>query len=414
MFDLNQLKKLSKSIKLISIGDSNMESIFYKSGCKLIDMVVGGSKGIYGFPAGKFINIVGDKSAGKTFLANEIIANAYHTMGDKFKWIYDDCESGYSFDSLNMYGFEINNGKTHSTTVEEAFCNISDFADNLKEDEFGIYVLDSLDGLTSKEQDERAEERLKAFHSNKEFDKGTYGMNKQKYLSQEFFPQLCGKIQNKNILVIIISQVRDNIDMFSFEKFTRSGGKALDFYAHTVLWLATLKKIIKKEKPIGVVVKAKTTKSKTPRPFRECVFSFLYDYGLDNIGSCIDYFFDLRTPQGELNAKAKSIQWNNSKEISKDDLIMFLNENNLIDKYHHKYKTQSEDYDDMFAFIQSKKDYRDMYSNKFGESMNREELIEYIEDNNLEDELNNRVESKWEDFEESIKSKRKKRYATEI
>lgn len=412
MLNLSQLKELSKSVKLISIGDS-MNNIYFKTGCKLIDLVVGGAKGVYGLPSGKFINIVGDKSAGKTFLSNEIIANAYHTMGDKFKWIYDDCESGYSFDSLNMYGFEINNGETHSTTVEEAFCNISDFADSLKDDEFGIYVLDSLDGLTSKEQDERADERLKAFHSNKEFDKGTYGMNKQKYLSQEFFPQLCSKIQDKNILVIIISQVRDNIDMFSFEKYTRSGGKALDFYAHTVLWLATLKKIVKKGKPVGVVVKAKTTKSKTPRPFRECVFSFLYDYGLDNIGSNIDYLFDLRTPQGELNAKAKSIQWDNGNEINKNDLIEFLNENELLEKYHRKYKTQTEDYDEMLAFIQSKKDYRDLYKSKFGDSMSREELISYIEDNNLEEELDRRVDEKWEMFEDSIKSNRKKRYATQ-
>ena len=53
--------------------------------------------------------------------------------------------------------------------------------------------------------------------------------------------------------------------MFSFEKYSRSGGKAMDFYAHTVLWLATAKKIEKKENAVGVVVKAKTTKSKTNR-----------------------------------------------------------------------------------------------------------------------------------------------------
>ena len=42
--------------------------------------------------------------------------------------------------------------------------------------------------------------------------------------------------------------------------------------------------------------------------------------------------------------------------------------------------------------------------------MTRDELIQYIEDNNLEDELNKRVEKKWEDFEDSLKSNRKKKY----
>ena len=148
-----------------------------------------------------------------------------------------------------MYGFEIMpENPIHSKTVEEAFCNISDFAGKLKGDQFGIYVLDSLDGLTSQEQDERADERLKAFHAEKTFDKGTYGMGKQKYLSQEFFPQLCSIIEDKNVLVIIISQIRENIDMFSFEKYSRSGGKAMDFYAHSVIWLATAKYITKKDK----------------------------------------------------------------------------------------------------------------------------------------------------------------------
>ena len=165
-----------------------MEQVRFQTDCKLLDMVVGGNKNVYGFPSGRFINIVGDKSAGKTFLSNEIIAWAYHNFDKKkFKWVYDDCESGYSFDTESMYGFEIMpENPIHSTTVEEAFCNISDFADKLKGDQFGIYVLDSLDALTSQEQDDRAEERLKAFHNDKIFDKGTYAMGKQKYLSQEF------------------------------------------------------------------------------------------------------------------------------------------------------------------------------------------------------------------------------------
>ena len=46
--------------------------------------------------------------------------------------------------------------------------------------------------------------------------------------------------------------------------------------------------------------------------------------------------------------------------------------------------------------------------------MTRDELIAYIEENNLEDELRTRVDNKWEEFEDSIKSNRKARfYATQ-
>lgn len=389
-----------------------MEQIRFNTGCTLLDLVVGGAKNVFGVPAGRFINIVGDKSAGKTFLSNEIIASAYHKYGSKkFKWVYDDCESGYSFDTECMYGFEIMpENPIHSRTVEEAFCNINDFADKLKGDQFGIYVLDSLDGLTSQEQDDRAEERLKAFHAEKTFDKGTYGMGKQKYLSQEFFPQLCSIIENKNVLVIIISQIRENIDMFSFEKYSRSGGKAMDFYAHSVIWLATAKYITKKDRKVGVVVKAKTTKSKTPRPFRECFFSFLYDYGLDDIGSNVDYLFDLRTEKGELNTKAKAVKWEGD-ELSLEDLKKFIEDNCYSEKFENsKYFDGKYDKDGIFDFIQSKKEYREKYKDSFGETMSRDELVEYIEENNLEDELRQRVVDKWEAFEDSIKSNRKKKY----
>lgn len=393
-----------------------MEQIRFMTGCQLLDLVTGGAKNVFGIPAGRFINIVGDKSAGKTFLSNEIIASAYHKYGSKkFKWVYDDCESGYSFDTESMYGFDIMpENPIHSHTVEEAFCNINDFADKLKGDQFGIYVLDSLDGLTSQEQDDRAEERLKAFHAEKNFDKGTYGMGKQKYLSQEFFPQLCSTIENKNVLVIIISQIRENIDMFSFEKYSRSGGKAMDFYAHSVIWLATAKYITKKDRKVGVVVKAKTTKSKTPRPFRECFFSFLYDYGLDDIGSNVDYLFELRTEKGELNTKAKAIQWNGDVgKLTLTDLKKFLEEYDLQDKFEDsRFYDGKPTAEDIFDFIQSKKEYKEKFSEKFGESMTRDELIEWIEENNLEDELKQRVIDKWEEFEDSIKSSRKKKYGT--
>lgn len=390
--------------------------IFFRTGCIVLDKLIGGKKDQFGVPAGRFINIVGDKSAGKTFLSNEFIAWAHYEFGKKFKWCYDDCESGYSFDTESLYGFEImpeeKEERVHSENVEDAFCNISNFANSLKKDEFGIYVLDSLDGLTSQEQDDRAEERKKLFKEGKKLEKGTYAMGKQKFLSQEFFPQLCDEIEEKNVLVIIISQIRENVDPMSFEKYSRAGGKAMDFYAHTVLWLATAKKILKKETPVGVVVKAKTTKSKTPRPYRERFFTFLYDYGLDNIGTSIDYLFDLRTLTGELNKKSNAIKWDGDNSLDKKQLKEFLQEYELLDKFDDsKYSDMDgTDADNMFAFIQSKKDYKAKFQEKFGETKTREELIEWVEENGMEEELDHRVDEKWEDFEDSIKSNRKKKY----
>ena len=339
------------------------EDIWISTGCDLMDLAVGGGRG-YGYPAGKIINIVGDKSSGKSFLATELVASAYHQYGDKLKFVYDDCESGFTFDTLNLYGFEIlpvkEEDRFKSKTVQELYSNVRTFLDKIKSDEFGIYVVDSLDGLSSDEIEELANKRYNAFKKGKDFDKGSYRMESAKFLSQEFFKTLADDIQEKNVLLVFISQIRYNIDFFSFEKYSRNGGKALDFYAYAVIWLATMGKLKVKNTPVGVIVKAKITKLKAPRPFRECTFSLLFDYGLDNIGSSLDFLYDLRGERGELLKSAQSIKW--------DD---------------------NDPYD-------------------------RKSLISYIEDNNLQPELRKRVIRKWEEFEDSIKSNRRGKYAKEI
>jgi recombination protein RecA len=401
--------------------------LYFSTGNTLLDLVVGGAPNVFGYPAGKFINIVGDRSAGKTFLANELIADAYYRFDKKkFRWVYDDCEAGYSFDTKKLYAFDILQDTYNSTTVEEAFVNISNFAESLKADQFGIYVLDSLDGLTSEEQDEQAQDRIKAMNAGKNYDKGSYGMGKPKYLSREFFPQLCSMIQDKNILVVIISQVRENIQPFSFEKYTRSGGRAMDFYAHTVLWLATLKKINKKGKPVGVVVKAKTTKSKTSRPFRDCQFSIIFDYGVDTIGSSLDYLYELRTDKGELTPAAKSIPWGKgeAKRQSLMSVKKFLKETDFIlegkKKSVNAFKKLADEVEKVtlenaFEFIENEPVLQTVYNKTFGTGnkvLSRDALIEYIESRNLEEELAEKVITKWESIENAIASQRKKRYAT--
>ena len=42
--------------------------------------------------------------------------------------------------------------------------------------------------------------------------------------------------------------------------------------------------------------------------------------------------------------------------------------------------------------------------------MNRKSMYAFIKENNLEQELDERADKKWEDFEDSIKSNRKKKF----
>lgn len=358
--------KQSKDIEstILHRDTKKPKEIRFPTGSDLMDIQVGGGEGL-GFPGGKIINYVGDKSSGKTFLACEVIAASYYKYKERLKWIYDDCESGFSFDTKKLYGVEImpmdHRKRTKSKTVEEAYGNCRMFFESIKENEIGIYVIDSLDSLNDKEGEKIADEQYAKFKKRKlspqekeEKEKGSYRMAKPKYLSNTFFPILSNLIEKKNCLLIIISQVRYNLDPISFEKFTRAGGKAMDFYAHTVLWFASVEDIIKKGIPIGAVTKAKNTKSKTPRPRRSIFVKLLFDYGIDNIQSNIDYLYDLLTPRGKLS-KNISVEWD-------------------------------------------------------GEKYTRAKLIEYIEENDLQKELKKRMVQKWEEIEASIRTNRPPKY----
>ena len=83
----------------------------------------------------------------------------------------------------------------------------------------------------------------------------------------------------------------------------------------------------------------------------------------------------------------------------------------MIEKFN--YITPGREADDEDVKLINKKEYKQKFQEKFGETMTRDELIQYIEDNNLEEELDKRVEEKWESFEESLKSNRKKKYGTQ-
>ena len=319
------------------------------TGSTVLNLTVGG-----GYPVGKIINIVGDKSTGKTLFAIELIACARKLFGKKLKWFYDDAETGFSFNTKEMYGFDIvAEDKDCSTTIEEFDANLTKQLNKLKKDDILIYVLDSLDGLTAEDEIKVYEEQTKALEQGKKA-KGTYGLTKQKALSR-FFRIKNRAIKDHNCLLVIISQVRSNIGFSFGPKFTRTGGKALDFYASIILWLAEVEKHKKKGRATGVCVKAKATKVKIGKPFRECYVELLFDYGIDDITSSLNFLYDLKTDTGKNKTRKQKVKWDDAD-----------------------------------------------YSIK--------RLIKYIEEENLEQELKQRVIDKWYEIEKSISSERKDKW----
>lgn len=305
-----------------------IKSTLTSSGSTLLDLILGG-----GFPFGKVVNFVGDRSTGKTILASEVIFAARKVYGDKLKWRYNDSERGYTFDSTYLYGFPIiDENKPPSDNIEDFDTDINHELDILEDDEFLIYVQDSLDALSSRAEIERAQERRRLLLTKPDSPKlktGTYGLEKQKLLG-EFFRTTVGKIERKNCLIIIISQVRDNIGATFGKKYVRTGGKALDFYASTILVLAEVQKhevtCQGTKETIGVTIKAKTDKNKIARPFKTAYIDIVFDIGIDDITANIEYLYDLKTDAGK--SRAARIEWDEKTYLPKK-LVEHIENNNL-------------------------------------------------------------------------------------
>jgi hypothetical protein len=265
-------------------------------------------------------------------------------------------------DTQKLYGFDMFKESSPSEvpvlTVEDWDYDINQFLDSLKPDEVGIYVLDSLDSLSSREMEDLKEDRRTAIAKGKEYDDGSYAMSAAKLLSQQLFRGLSDKLEAKNALLYIISQERDNVGAIGYAKKNKlGGGRAIGFYETVRVYSKLKAKEEKKGRTTSVLIDVSGEKVRHPRPFRSCNVSVDFLYGMDDISDCIDFLYDLRTAEkGDLKEKAcASIEW--------DDVVL-----------------------------------------------SRAELIQHIEEKKLKKELRRRVIEKWEEIEQSITTIRSNKY----
>lgn len=247
---------------------------FISSGCTILNCVLGG-----GFPLGRVVNIVGDKSTGKTLLAMEAATNLLIQYPNA-QCRYIETEAAFDTEYAKSLGIPI--GKNlhvvrNVNTIEELFSDLASTIERAKKEKVPyLYIVDSLDALSYTNELER------------DITEGSYGAEKAKKLS-ELFRRHIRSVFEANICLLIISQVRENIGVTFGDKYTRSGGKALEFYSSQILWLAHLgqEKKQKKgiERVIGVNIKANCKKNKIGLPFRNCEFTILFGYGIDDISA---------------------------------------------------------------------------------------------------------------------------------
>lgn len=260
---------------------SDKELEFVSTGCSILDAVLGG-----GYVLGRVCNLVGDKSSGKTLLAIEACANFASRYADGYIR-YAEAEAAFDVPYAAALGMPVDRVDFADDifTIEDLFEDLERILDDKElQKRPCLYIIDSLDALS-----DRAE-------LGRKIDEGSYGMNKPKVMGQ-MFRRLVQKMEKSRMLLVVISQIRDKIGVTFGETKTRSGGKALDFYASQVLWLSEIEKmkrtIDKVDRITGVRVRARCKKNKIGLPFRECEFPILFGYGVDDLTAAADWLLEV-------------------------------------------------------------------------------------------------------------------------
>lgn len=249
--------KMAKSVSKGKRKKDENRVEFLHSGCTTLNLALSGKGPNGGWARARVDNVVGDGSSGKTICALEVAFWAWKRVKKiksklfgkvkKVTIVYNNCEGVMDFPLEKMYGREFIDG-VEWVCIKEIENMGKDFVNryrNLGKGEFLLYIVDSWDALYSIKDKKRFEDSIS---KNKEED-GSYNLEKQKYAGK-FFSNICDDLENnkKDATLFLVSQVRQKIGVTFGKKTYRAGGKALDFYTHQVGWIREQQKLVKTKK----------------------------------------------------------------------------------------------------------------------------------------------------------------------
>jgi hypothetical protein len=296
------------------------------------------------FLMGHYYYMVGDSVSGKTWLTLSALAEAsINKHFDNHRFIYDGSEYGALMDIRKFFGLKMaermetpgvdgEGAPIYSQTIEDFYFNVDDA---LGDDRPFVYILDSMDALSSDYEGKKFDERKKAKRKGTEA-KGDYGDGKAK-INSGGIRRILSKLQNTDSILIVVGQTRDNVGGGLFEPSkVHSGGHALKFYATLQLWSSMggkLKKTVNnKPRQIGIKAKIALKKNRITGRERTVEIPIYHSFGIDDLGSCIDYLVDeghWKKTKNTIGAKELGLEQTRGyliKSIEEQELEMDLRE----------------------------------------------------------------------------------------
>jgi recombination protein RecA len=297
---LGQIEKQFGKGAIMRLGEASahlqIEAI--PTGSIALDMALG----IGGVPRGRITEIFGPESAGKSTLAQHIIAQAQAAGGMA---AYIDVE--HALEPIYARGIGVNVDEllvSQPDTGEQAL-EITEAL--VRSNAVDIVVIDSVAALVPRAEIEG------------EMGDSLPGL--QARLMSQALRKLTGAIGRSRCAVVFINQLREKIGVVFGNPEVTPGGRALKFYSSVRIDIRRIETLKSQNQVIGSRVRAKVVKNKVAAPFRQAEFDIMFigpHAGISREGDLIDLgvemgvvkkmgaFFsygELRLGQGRDNSK---------------------------------------------------------------------------------------------------------------
>jgi recombination protein RecA len=253
------------------------------TGSSLLDLAIS-NRANGGLPIGRITEITGMEASGKSLVAAQLLANTQKKGGLA---VYIDTENAMNEKFLTAIGMDISKMLyIQLETVEDIFEVIENIILKVKESDKNRLVsiaVDSVAAATTK------------IEQSQDYDKEGWATSKAIILSKGMrkITQLIGR---ERVCLIFTNQLREKLGVMFGDKYTTSGGKAIQFHASCRLRLKAvgqIKALVNgKEQVIGIKTKAKVVKNRMGPPLREAEFNIYFESGIDDYGGWLQVLKD--------------------------------------------------------------------------------------------------------------------------